>query len=415
VPAPEPQPSDPQQSSKRWWIVGLLFLATTINYLDRGILGVLLPEIQKELQFTQAQYGQITFWFQFAYGIGALLGGKLLDAYGTRIGYGLAATFWSIAGALTAFASSATHFGILRMALGLAEAPNFPACNKAVAEWFPPAKTALAMGLINFGTNFASIIGPPLFVWIAAGWGWPACFAIMGALGFLWLPLWLWLTPKVAPTLPTSRLSFKAVLAKRAAWGYIWGKFLTDPVWWFYLFWLPTYLTDQRGMSATERAFTLSLIYAISGVGSLLGGAMSGYLIGRGAAVFEGRQRTMLACAILMPLSALGMVVESTPLAIALFGLGTAAHQAWSVNLLTTPADIFPKETVASANAVGVFAGAMGGALFSGLIPGYLLAPLGYAPILIAMSCFYLVAWYVLRQSGDVSSNVSSNHSGNDV
>jgi ACS family hexuronate transporter-like MFS transporter len=227
----------------RWWIIALLFVATTINYLDRGILGVLLPEIQKELNFSQAAYGEITFWFQFAYGIGGLIGGRLLDLYGTRVGYGAAAAFWSAAGMLTALATTPFHFGALRMALGLGEAPNFPAINKALAEWFPPSQKAMAMGVVNFGVNFASVIGPPLFVWIAAAHSWQACFLIMGALGFLWLPVWLLTTPKAAAQIVAPKQSIVAILKHKQAWGYIWGKFLTDPVWWFYLFWLPTYLT----------------------------------------------------------------------------------------------------------------------------------------------------------------------------
>jgi ACS family hexuronate transporter-like MFS transporter len=400
----------PVTNPNRWWIITLLFVATTINYLDRGILGVLLPEIQKELNFSTAAYGQITFWFQFAYGIGALLGGKLLDAYGTRVGYGIAATFWSLAGALTALATTPLHFGALRMALGLGEAPNFPAVNKAVAEWFPPSQKAMAMGIVNFGTNFASVIGPPLFIWIAATWSWQACFAVMGALGFLWLPVWLFTTPS-APSIPTApipsrarkQVGLLAALKYKPTWGYVWGKFLTDPVWWFYLFWLPTYLTTERGMTPVERGYTLSIIYAISGVGSLAGGAVSSYLMKQGWPVGRARKTTMLACAIVMPFSALGMVVDNTTLAVLLFGLGTAAHQAWSTNIMTTPADLFPKQAVGSANGCGVFAGSMGGALFSGLIPGYLLGPIGYAPILITMSCFYLVAWLVVhRCMGDL-------------
>ncbi len=236
----------------------------------------------------------------------------------------------------------------------------------------------MAMGIVNFGTNFASVVGPPLFIWIAATSSWQWCFVIMGSLGFLWLPLWLLTTPKSVAS-PTSRLPFGEVLKFKQTWGYIWGKFLTDPVWWFYLFWLPTYLTNERGMTAVERGYTLSIIYAISGAGSLLGGAASSYLMKRGWPVGKARKTTMLVCAIVMPLSALGMVVDNTMLAVALFGLGTAAHQAWSTNIMTTPADIFPKEAVGSANACGVFSGSMGGALFSGLIPGYLLGPIGYA------------------------------------
>lgn len=384
----------------RWWILALLFAATTINYLDRAILGVLLPEIRKDLQFSQEAYGNITFWFQFAYGIGSLIGGKMLDAYGTRVGYGLAAAFWSAAGTLHAFASSAFHFGALRMALGLGEAPNFPACSKAIAEYFPPSQKAFAMGVVNFGTNLANIVGPALFIWIASQWSWQACFAIMGALGFLWVPVWLMSTPKTSTAGGPSgaNIGFREVLRYKPAWGYAWAKFLTDPVWWFYLFWLPTYLTDVRGMTPGERATALTIVYAISGAGSLLGGAGSSWLIRSGWPVGRARKTAMFVCAAIMPFSALGMVVHDAWLAVLLFGIGTAAHQAWMANLFTIPADTFPKEAVGSANGCGVFAGAMGGALFSGLIPGYLLEPLGYAPILIALSCFYLLAWLAVHK-----------------
>jgi ACS family hexuronate transporter-like MFS transporter len=391
----------------RWWILSLLFVATTINYLDRAILGVLLPEIRNDLQFSQEAYGNIQFWFQFAYGIGSLIGGKLLDTYGTRIGYGMAATLWSLAGTLHAFASSVTHFSVLRLVLGFGEAPNFPACNKAIAEWFPPSQKALAMGVVNFGTNFANIIGPGLFVWIATTWSWQAGFAVMGLLGFLWVPLWLTTArvPGHVEAAPKgSSLSIRAVLKYKQAWGFALAKGLTDPVWWFYLFWLPTYLTDFRGMTPGERATALTVVYAISGAGALAGGAASSYLMRIGWAVGPARKTTMAVCALIMPFSALGMVVESTQLAVLLFGLGTAAHQAWMSNLFTVPADVFPKQAVGSVNGFGVFMGAMGGALFSGLIPGRLLPVLGYAPILISMSCFYLLAWFLVHKlMGDLS------------
>ncbi|MEP7353326.1 MAG: MFS transporter, partial [Acidobacteriota bacterium] len=357
--------------------------------------------IRKDLNFSQEAYGNITFWFQFAYGIGSLIGGKMLDRYGTRIGYGLSAGLWSIAGVLHAFASSAFQFGAFRMLLGLGEAPNFPAVNKATAEYFPPSQRAMVMGVVNFGTNFANIIGPGLFIWIAHTWSWQACFAAMGVTGFLWLPFWMKVardTSSVAQAPKLASISMREVLRYKPAWGYAWAKFLTDPVWWFYLFWLPTYLTDARGLTPGQRATALTVIYAISGVGSLIGGAASSYLIKRGWPVGKARKITMLSCASVMPLSGLGMVVDNTTLAILLFGLGTAAHQAWMANLFTTPADTFPKEAVGSVNGFGVFAGAMGGALFSGLIPGHLLPLVGYAPILLVMSCFYLLAYLVVHK-----------------
>jgi ACS family hexuronate transporter-like MFS transporter len=381
-----------------WFILALMFVATTINYMDRAILGVLLPDIRRQFAISDHAYGIVTFAFQIAYAIGALVCGKLLDKYGNRIGYGVAAAVWSIAATLNAFASSAPHFGLLRGLLGFGESANFPAANKATAELFPASKRATAMGVINFGTNFANVIGPPLFIWIALSLGWRACFAIIGGIGFLWLPAWFSAYRVPAPAHKTAKLSIRAVLRYRQTWGYSWAKFLTDPVWWFYLFWIPTYLNDVRHFTPTRRATALTLIYAVSGIGSVLGGVISGHLIKRGWHVGTARKTTMLACAIIMPFSGLGVVVRDSNLAVLLFSIGLAAHQAWMTNLFTTPADVFPKEAVGSTNGFGVCLGALGGALFSGLVPGYVIPVVGYIPMLLIMSCFYLIAWALVQK-----------------
>jgi len=386
----------------RWSILSLMLVATTINYLDRAILGVLLPEIRKQFDIGSNAYGAITFGFQIAYAVGSLIGGKLLDRYGTRIGYGLAAALWSIAATLNAFAANTLQFGLLRALLGLGESANFPAINKASAELFPPSQRAMVMGVVNFGTNLANIIGPPLFIWIALTLSWRTCFALIGGIGFFWVPAWLVVyRPLVQPGAAeqgVSRLSMRAVLRYRQAWGYAWAKFLTDPVWWFYLFWIPTYLNDVRHFTAPERAAALTFIYAVSGAGSLLGGALSSFLIRCGWPVGRARKTVMLVCALIMPLSAFGVVARSAGLAVLLFSIGLAGHQAWMVNLFTTPADVFPKQAVGSANGVGVCLGAIGGALFSGLIPGYVIPVAGYVPVLLTMSCFYLVAWALVHK-----------------
>ena len=386
----------------RWVILSLLFFATTINYLDRAILGVILPEIRDKFHFGLQVYGAIQMVFQIAYGVGSLLGGKLLDRYGTRVGYGIAATLWSVAATLNAFAGTTFQFGLFRTVLGLGEAANFPACNKAIAEWFPSDQSATAMGVVNFATNFANIIGPPIVIVIALRLGWQYCFAIMGGLGFLWLPVWflVYRLPKNTgqPVEETSKLSMRAVLKYKQAWGYAWAKFLTDPVWWFYLFWLPTYLTDVRHFSPNRRGTALTIIYAVSGVGALAGGMVSSFLIKRGWSVGKARKTTMLFCAIVMPACALGVVVQNVRLAIVLFGLATAAHQAWMTNLFTTPSDVFPPQAVGSTNGFGVCIGAFGGALFSGLIPGLVIPLVGYVPVLMTMSCFYLLAWFLMHR-----------------
>jgi ACS family hexuronate transporter-like MFS transporter len=286
--------------------------------------------------------------------------------------------------------------------LGFGESANFPACNKATAECFSPGERATAMGVILFGTNLGNIIGPPLFIWITLMFGWRTCFVVIGGIGFLWVPLWflVYRLPKRPSALlqEQSKISIKAVLRYKQSWGFAWAKFLTDPVWWFYLFWLPTYLDEVRHFSAQERAGALTLIYAVSGAGAMAGGAASSFLMKRGWHVGKARKSVMLVCAIIMPATGFGVVVGSSALAVALFALGTAAHQAWMTNLFTTPADIFPQQAVASANGVGVFTGAIGGALFSGLIPGYVIPVAGYVPVLLTMSCFYLIAWLLVHK-----------------
>jgi ACS family hexuronate transporter-like MFS transporter len=384
-----------------WYILSLLFVATTINYLDRAILGVLLPEIRGQIQISTETYGIITFWFQIAYAFGSLAGGKLLDKYGTRIGLGLAAAIWSAAATLNAFAASALHFGLLRILLGLGEATNFPACNKASAELFPPTQRAMVMGVVHFGANIANVFGPALFIWIALQFGWRTCFAIIGSIGFLWVPVWLFAyRAPMRPGTPEpgkSELSMRSVLRYRQAWGYAWAKFLTDPVWWFYLFWIPIYLKDVLHFSASQRATALTVIYGISSVGAMLGGA-SGYLIKHGWSVGKARKSVMLVCACIMPLMALGVFAERASVTVLFFGISMAAHAAWMTNLFTTPADVFPKQAVGVANGFGICIGALGGALFSGLIPGYVIPVAGYIPVLLTMSCFYLVAWMLFHR-----------------
>ncbi len=385
-----------RKDSMRWYILSLLFVATTINYLDRAILGVLLPEIRNEIHIGTGTYGAVTFWFQIAYALGALIGGRLLDKYGTRIGYGMAAAIWSVAATLNAFASNALQFGFLRTMLGFGESANFPACNKASAELFPPDQRATVMGVVHFSANIAQIIGPPLFIWIALRLGWRACFAIIGGVGFLWLPAWLWAYR--VPAQRAAQLSMRAVMRYRQVWGYAWAKFLTDPVWWFYLFWIPVYFNDVRHFSASQRGTALAIIYAISGAGAVLGGIFSGRLINRGWSVGRSRKTVMLTCAIIMPFAAFGVIAKSSSVAVLLFGIGMAAHAAWMTNLFTTPADVFPKRAVGVANGFGAGVGALGGAFFSGLIPGYVIPVAGYVPVLLTMSFFYLIAWMLVHK-----------------
>jgi ACS family hexuronate transporter-like MFS transporter len=385
----------------RWMILAFLFFATTVNYLDRAVLGVLLPEIRQHLHFSLETYGNIQMVFQLAYAAGSLVGGKLLDSYGTKKGFGVAAAIWSFAAILNAWARNAIQFGILRGLLGLGESPNFPACNKAVAEWFRPEERAVAMGVVNFAPNLANIFGPPLFIWLALTHGWQTCFLIMGVLGLVWLPFWflMYRSPRrqdVSTSVNRVKISISSILKHRQVWGYAWAKFLTDPVWWFYLFWLPTYLSDVRHFSPANRGAALTIIYSIAGAGALAGGALSSFLIKGGWAVGKARKTTMLICALIIPACTLGVVVRNSSAAIVLFGLATAGHQAWMTNLFTTPADVFPSRAVGSANGFGVSMGAIGGAIFSAFIPGHVIPLIGYVPVLMTMSLFYIVAWWLV-------------------
>jgi ACS family hexuronate transporter-like MFS transporter len=259
----------------------------------------------------------------------------------------------------------------------------------------------MVMGVVHFGANIANVFGPALFIWIALRFGWRTCFAIIGSIGFLWVPVWLFAyrspmrpgTPEPA----NSALSMRSVLRYRQAWGYAWAKFLTDPVWWFYLFWIPIYLKDVLHFSASQRATALTVIYGISSVGAMLGG-VSGYLIKHGWSVGKARKSVMLVCACIMPLMALGVFAERASVTVLFFGISMAAHAAWMTNLFTTPADVFPKQAVGVANGFGICIGALGGALFSGLIPGYVIPVAGYIPVLLTMSCFYLVAWMLFHR-----------------
>ena len=386
----------------RWYVLSLLFVVSTINYLDRAILAVLLPEIRSQIAINTGTYGTITFWFQILYALGSLIGGRLLDKYGTRIGFGAAAALWSLAATLNAFAANALHFGLLRGMLGLGESTNFPACNKAAAELFPPSQRATVMGVVHFGANLANIIGPPLFIWVALSLGWRACFAIVGGIGFLWVPAWLmgYRLPVQTgtPQQKAATLSMKAVLLYRQAWGYAWAKFLTDPVWWFFLFWIPIYLNDVRHLTASERATALTVIYAISSVGALLGGAISSYLIKNGWSVGKARKTVMLVCACIMPVAALGVFADRSAVTVLFFGISMAAHAAWMTNVFTTTADVFPKQAVGVANGFGNCVGGIGGALFSGLIPGYIIPVVGYIPVLLTLSWFYLIALLLIHK-----------------
>lgn len=382
----------------RWWILTLLFLATTINYLDRIVFSVLTPVIRGELGFKDLEYGYITSAFQFAYTGGFLLAGKFIDRYGTRMGYAASIAWWSLAAGLHVVSRNAMTLGFWRAMLGLGEAGNFPAAIKAVAEWFPQKDRAFATGVFNAGTNVAAMVGTPLFVYLTSRFGWRACFLICAGLGFVWLAAWLptYQNPPVIESVDSSepQIGWMGALAFRETWGFVAGKFLTDPVWWFYLYWLPPYLYDVRKFQLSEIAWALPVIYLMADIGSVGGGWISGQLMRRGWPAGRARKTAMAICACAMPIGALSVLAQDPILAVGLISVATAAHQGWSANLFTTTSDVFPKNVVASVTGAGGFAGGLGGFLFSGIVPGYVVTHYGYTPVFLTMGCFHLIALF---------------------
>ncbi len=397
-------------------MLALLFAATTINYLDRIVFSVLIPVIRQELKLSDHDYGNINGAFQIAYTVGFLFMGKFIDRYGTRLGYAVAITWWSLAAAFHAFSRGPLGLSFWRAMLGLGEAGNFPAAIKSVAEWFPRKDRAFATGIFNAGTNVASMIGPPLFVAMNAVLGWRACFLITAALGFVWLVLWLsiyrlperhagvsraeleYIRGEAAPAGREPSIGWAAALGYRQTWGFAFAKFFTDPVWWFYLYWLPPYLYDVRHFDLKQIAWALPVVYLMADIGSVGGGWISGMLIRRGWPNGRARKTAMALCASAMPVAAMSALAVNPILAVALVSLATSAHQGWSANLFTTTSDVFPKRAVASVTGIGGCAGGLGGFLFSAVIPGYVVERIGYTPVFLTMGTFHLIALAIVHR-----------------
>lgn len=385
----------------------MLFLGTTVNYLDRIILGILLPNIRKEIPLTDIQYGQVNSAFQFAYTIGFLIAGKLIDTVGTKSGYGLSILWWSIAAGAHAFMRSAGSFAACRAVLGIGEAGNFPASIKSVSEWFPKKDRAFATGIFNAGTNIATMIGPWMFLALTAQFGWRTCFLLTAGSGLIVLAMWM-LTPQKPVPLEDDvagepKMAWSAVLGYRQTWGFALAKFFSDPVWWFYLFWLPPYFYDVRKFDLKQIVWAFPFIYLMADVGSVMGGWVSGYLIRRGWPVGKARKWTMGFFAACMPIAATSVLFDNPWIAIGLISLATAAHQGWSANLYTTVSDVFPKNAVASATGIGACLGGFGGTIFSTLLPGYIVTYFGYTPLFFIMGGFHLAGLFFLnRFMGDL-------------
>jgi MFS transporter, ACS family, hexuronate transporter len=405
----------PRTGQYRWVICALLFFATTINYVDRQVIGILAKDLQAAIGWSEIDYGNIVAAFNGAYALGLLVSGRLIDKFGSKVGYALAITVWSLAGMATSLARSAFGFGVARAALGLGEAANFPAAIKTVAEWFPKKERALTTGIFNAGTNVGAVIAPLTVPWIAIHWGWQWAFVLTGALGFLWLLFWLpnYRKPEAQPRLsqselayirsdppepPAARLSWAQLIPHRQMAAFAIGKYLTDPVWWFYLYWIPNFLRQKHGLDLSTVGLPLIAIYLIADIGSIGGGWLSSAFIKRGWTINRARKTAMLICAVAVLPIMLMPSVDNLWLAVGLFGLAAAAHQGWSANIYTTASDTFPRHAVGSVVGIGGMAGAMGGVTMA-VATGYILDRTGgnYMLIFFAVGPAYLVALAIMH------------------
>lgn len=408
---------DSNQSLKvgnfRWTIVALLFFATTINYIDRQVIGILAPVLQKEIGWNDIEYGYIVTAFTAAYAIGLVLMGKFIDAIGTKIGYAFALTAWSFAAIAHSFAKTVFGFGAARFALGLFEAGNFPAAVKTVAEWFPKKERALATGIFNAGSNVGAIVAPLVVPWITLTWGWYEAFVITGAIGLIWLVFWFWLYEKPTmhkrlnkeelnyiqqdPPDTQVKIPWRQLLKYRETWAFALGKFLTDPAWWFYLYWIPSFLNKNYGITLDKIGLPLIIIYIMADIGSIGGGWLSSFFIKRGWSVNKGRKTTMLICALLVTPIIFASSAGNVWIAVALLSLATAAHQGWSANLFTTVSDVFPRKVVGSVVGLGGMFGAIGGMLVATATGFILQLTKSYFIPFIVAGCLYLTALFIIN------------------
>ncbi|MBL0770111.1 MFS transporter [Sphingopyxis sp. DHUNG17] len=389
-------------SSIRWRICALLFVATTINYLDRQLLGILKPVLDREIGWSEADYGYVVFSFQLAYAIGLTGAGWLLDRIGSRLGYALATASWSLAIAFHGLAGGVWSFAATRFGLGLSEAGNYPAAIKTVAEHFPQHERSLATGLFNAGSNVGAMLAPLLVPLILAWFDWHWVFVLAAIPGALWVGAWLALTPaspesSVSPTEAVATRPLREIVRLRGTWAYALAKFLTDPVWWFFLFWLPDFLSKSHGLAISEFALPLFTVYLIADVGSIAGGWGASALMRRGWSVDAARKGTMLVCAIAALPVAMAPTLHALWPTILLISLGVAAHQAWSSNLLTLVSDLVPARDAASVAGFGGTIGAVGGMAMAWSVGHILEAGLGYQLIFVAAASAYLLALGIIQ------------------
>lgn len=397
----------------RWVICGLLFAAMVCNYIDRQMIGVLKPTLQHDLGWTETGYAGIVFWFQAAYAASYLAFGRLIDRVGARWGYALAFSIWTVGHMAHAAARSVAQFTLVRVLLGVGEGGSFPAGLKAVAEWFPKRERAFAVGLLNAGTNVGAIATPIIVPTLVLTLGWRAAFVITGVITSVWLVAWLWMyrSPgahrrvragelawiRSDPADPATAVSWSSLLRVRETWAYAVGKFLIDPIWWMFLFWLPDFLAKRHGLDLKSFGPPLVVIYLVSDFGSVAGGWFSSTLIRRGWSINAARKTAMGVAAVAVLPIAGAASLDNLWAAVAVVGLATAAHQWFSCNLYTLPSDVFPRSAVASVAGIGGTAGAIGGMLMAQFV-GQILERVGsYTPIFAVAACVYLVALGVIH------------------
>jgi ACS family hexuronate transporter-like MFS transporter len=405
--------SAPAVGRYRWRVCAMLLAATTINYIDRQVLGVLAPFLQDEIGWSEIEYGYIVMAFQAAYAIGLLCAGAVIDRFGTRIGYALAISIWSLAAMGHALAASVLGFILARFALGLGEAGNFPAAVKTVAEWFPKRERALAVGIFNAGSNIGAIVAPLMVPIVAAAWGWQAAFLCTGALSAIWLVAWLsrYRPPERQPRLSAEELAhirsdppestvkvpWLRLLRHRQAWSFVAAKFITDPVWWLFLFWLGKFLASEYGLSLATIGPPMIVVYLMADVGSIAGGWLAGRFVRLGWSMNRARKGAMLVCALCVAPVALVTQVDNLWLAVGLIGLAMAGHQGWSANVFTLPSDMFPRQAVASVVGIGGFAGSVGGMAMSFFTGAQLQATGSYTTVFTIAGCAYVFALVVVH------------------
>jgi ACS family hexuronate transporter-like MFS transporter len=407
----------------RWTICALLFFATTINYLDRQVIGFLKPTLQQSFNWTETDYSKVVMAFTASYAIGLLFFGRIIDKIGTKLGYAVSIVIWSIASMAHALAKSTFGFGVARAALGLGEAGNFPAAIKTVGEWFPKKERALAIGIFNSGANVGAVAAPIIVPWILGNFGWQEAFIWTGAIGFIWLIFWWFMYEVPIHHKKLSKTEYDYILSDveqqhpadakiswgklfriRQTWAFMAGKFFTDPVWYFFLFWLPSYFSSTFNLDLKKPTLPLIIIYSATTIGSIGGGYLSSYLIKKGWPVYKARKTAMLIIAFCVVPIFTARYATNMWTAVALISLAAAAHQAWSANIFATAGDMFPKNTVSSVVGIGSMAGSVGGILFPFFI-GWLLdrykllgnITVGYNILFIISGSAYLVAWLIMH------------------